>query len=386
MRRHNLALAVLLFLLTSLTFAADNSAYVYVGSYINQHGTDPYGYIIGYAVAADGSAQPITGSPFNGPVFNLVAVRNYLYADDGQNIATYNVAPGGVLTQTSLVNDVFVPYTGSIFALNPDRAGQTLNTVIGSGSYDNYILPWSIAADGQLSYIGSPTMPPRSFAKWQGVFTYSPLDDYAYTITWGSFATFQSNSNGTLTWLENDPLPAAPQGQSIQDEVCTVYTTAASVQGYVALVWSGGGYWCSNSGYLLATYTVGADGNLELVPQSGFTPQIPVAAMAFDPTGNYLAFAGNGIEIYKLEANGTLTPIVQFIGSALANNLGPVLWDNANHIYALGGFCTHEGCNNQLLYIFNFDGKNLTLAPGSPYPLHHAVSLAVLPASQRKSD
>ncbi|HEY1731493.1 MAG TPA: hypothetical protein VGG15_07080, partial [Terriglobales bacterium] len=152
-----------------------------------------------------------------------------------------------------------------------------------------------------------------------------------------------------------------------QEQVCNVNTVSASSQGFVTLGWYGGGLGCNN-GYILGSYTVGSNGGLNFVPGSQITPAVHENAMAFDPSGTYLALAGNGIQVLKLRSNGSMS----VLGAPVqVQGLNYVLWDNANHLYAV----------SDRLYIFNFNGQTLTQAPGSPYPIANPVSLAVVPAS-----
>ncbi len=397
MRHHYLALAVLLFLLTALAFAADNSAYVYVGSFTYHRGGVNNDYsITGFAVAADGSTQPIPGSPFTGPSFDLAAIRNYVFGDDGQQyIVTYTRAADGSLQATSMVDEytyaLGAPPEMEIYALNPDRSGQTFNSVLSCGSCDSYIIPWSIGADGQLSFLGGNAPPIPGIAKWGGVFTFSPDNHYAYTDTNGGFGSLQRNPNGTLNWISLWLPPQPPQNPGIEDSVCLPGDMAASVPtGHMAMIWWGSPYWCGelSEGYLVADYIVGTNGALTLLPRSAVTPQVSEYSMAFDPTGTYLAIAGTlgqygrsgAIQIYKLQSNGTLTPVGDIIEPTGALAFYSVSWDNASHLYALTG-CGGDNSESCGLYIFNFDGQNLTLAPGSPHAIINPISLAVAPAS-----
>lgn len=395
-----LTLLLPLLLLPAVSFAADNhgaapstSAYVYVGSSLNQNPNINYGgYITGFAVAADGSAQPIAGSPFSGPSLGLATAQSYVFGDDGQNIASYAIASDGALREISSVNDLaYIPDPGDqiIYQLNPDRAGQTLNTVVSCNSCNSEIAPWAIASDGHLSYIGGISLPGGP-AKWGGLITYAPNDNYAYTPTWGDFGTLQRNSNGTLTWISNSQ-PSIPSTGNVQNQVCIVNDVASSGQGYVTLSWFGSEYWCSNSGLLLATYTVGSGGTLQMVAGSPIQPQVQENGMAFDPTGTYLAIAGApasyppntaAIQIFKLQADGTMTPVGAALDLPNTVAFQYVRWDNAGHVYALTQAC-YQGCSNDVsgLFISNFNGQSLMAAPGSPYAISNVTGLAVVPQS-----
>ncbi len=360
---------VVLCLLVTATFgyaadrsnlAAGASAYVYVGS--TNGSTDS---ITGFAVAADGSVQAIPGSPFNLPSFSLIASGNHLFGDDTQNIASYSVGSNGALSETSVVNGLsYIQDPGGqyVSALNIDRTGRVLNSVDTCNSCNSEVLPWMIGSDGQLSYMSNPTLQDGP-AKWQGVMTFSPDNRFAYTPIMQGFGILRRNANGALVWINPGPVSAPPL-PNLQEQVCNITTVAASVQGFVTLGWYGGGLGCNNNGYVLGNYTVSSTGSLNFVPGSQIAPAVHENAMAFDPSGSYLAVAGDGIQILKLRSNGTMSVLSAPVE---VQGLNSVLWDNANHVYALG----------DSLYIFNFNGQTLTQAPGSPYRISNPVSLAV---------
>jgi hypothetical protein len=56
-----------------------------------------------------------------------------------------------------------------------------------------------------------------------------------------------------------------------------------------------------------------------------------------------------------------------------------VKWDGGGHLYAITSSqgCGSGGCG---LYVFNWNGSSLSLAPGSPYSVSQPNSLAVLSA------
>ena len=120
--------------------SAGSSNYLYIGSYIGQYPnfTD---YISGYIVAADGSLQPLSGFPISGPSFGLLPVRNFVFGNDGHHIQTYTRGSNGSLTPTSRVDEyTYAPQSNEmgIYALNPDRSGQTLTTVLSCGSCNSF--------------------------------------------------------------------------------------------------------------------------------------------------------------------------------------------------------------------------------------------------------
>jgi hypothetical protein len=137
------------------------SAYVYVGTCpgnCNNGGSQ----ISGFAVAADGSAQPIPGSPFSLASYELTANSSFLFAVGGsvyQNIFTYAPAPDGSLTQVGLVDGVVPGGCGGdqyVDSLSPEPSGRFLDVGEGVNSCGTFYRSWSISPTGQLSYVGDP--------------------------------------------------------------------------------------------------------------------------------------------------------------------------------------------------------------------------------------
>ncbi len=378
-------------LLPGVCYAASpaNSAYLYVGWYVGQwpNLTD---YIAGYSVAANGSIQPLSGFPMTSPSFGLTPVRNFIFGDDGRYIATYTRASDGSLTETSITDDyryAQYPYGMAIYALNPDRSGQTLTTVLSCGSCDSYTIPLTIESGGQLVFQGE-ALPSQGAAKWRGTFYFSPDNRFAYTEFWQDGASeFQRNPNGLFTYV--GPTASAPPDQNLDVGVCLPGDMASSVRtGYVAVAWWSGIYCSGGYAYELATYTEGLGGSLNLVPGTLLKPQVVENSMAFDPTGRYLAVAGctgvnyctgnAALQVYKLQSNGSLTPVGDMQNVTATSSFTSVQWDTAGHVYA-SGCCSGNGPDTSNLYIYTFDGQNLTLAPGSPHPFANLVSIAVTP-------
>ncbi len=111
--------------------------------------------------------------------------------------------------------------------------------------------------------------------------------------------------------------------------------------------------------------------------------------MAFDPSGTYLAIAGitnyndppvkAGIQVYKLQSDGTLMAVGSPVEVPSISGLDSVAWDNSNHVYAIGD-SSYERCTGHCgLYIFNSNDGVLTPAPGSPHPVNGIGDMAVLP-------
>ena len=367
-------------------------AYVYTSSSV-RHGGFYASFLNGFAVAADGSAQPLPGSPLNGPSAYLTAAGGHVFASGGpcyQDVATYTVGSNGSLTQSATLNlDAYLPgnncYQMSIYALNPDREGRFFNIVMSCGSCNSEILPFRIGSDGKLSLSGLIL---EGGAKWGGEFIFSPDDRYAYTEFPG-LAEEKLQENGMLTYVSYlRPPPPPPPGQQ---QVCLPGDIAASVKGYMAMTWWGDDYWCDqySNGYELGNYTVNAHGQFGLIG-TGLVPAVFEYAMAFDPTGTYLAIVGGegilpydprqaAIQMYKLQDDGTLAAVGEPVIVAGLKTLTSVAWDHSNHLYVTESAYYSGGEGISGLYIFNSNDGVLTPAPGSPHPVNGIYDLAVLP-------
>lgn len=382
------AVAVAMFL-TSGAFAAvsssaiqhqhsGSSAFAYVGS-----GTTGTGYINGFVVAPDGSAQPVSGSPFSGANSSLVGATNLLFGTDGNNIVTYTVAGDGSLSQTSSVNgraydlDRQTSYIGGL-SLAPNGHSLYTDELYYDGANNAY-LSWNANASGQLSYVPAPAMPPYSTA---GGWPFSFTADSKFVYTWsicsrdGSVWGYARRANGTLAQIQpGAQIPPPQQGQGTS--ACS-QAVATSTTGYAAIAWNGD--YCCGGAPLIATYAIQSSGALSLVANSEQYVSCGQPALAFDPTGHYLAVGCNGVQVYALGAQGQLTPI----GSAQQTSVPfeYLVWDAANHVYGLpqAGWqdCQSSGSDCGL-YIFNSNAGVLTLAGGAPHTLSQPGSLVVLP-------
>jgi hypothetical protein len=358
--------------------SSGSSAYAYVGS----RSTIGSGYIDGFAIAADGSAQPVSGSPYSGASNSVVGATNHLFATDGTNIVTYTLASDGALNQTSSVDgkaydlDPQVSVVGGL-TLTPNGRDLYTDELYFDGA-NNVYLAWAVSSSGQLSYLSSPSLPPYSTA---GGFPFAYSANGSFAYTWsscsrdGSVWGFAVRPNGSLNRLNPGAQPPPPQqGQGGSD--CS-QAIAISSSGYAAVAWNGS--YCCGGPPVIATYSIQSTGALSMVSGSEQYISCQNSPMAFDPSSRYLAVGCNGIQIYALSARGLLTPI----GSIQLPTVpfGSLAWDSANHLYGIPQtgwqVCQSNGsaCG---LYIFNSNAGMLTLAPGSPHTLSQPGSLAVL--------
>lgn len=363
----------------SETSASGASAYAYVG-WSPSSGS---GYISGFVIAPDGSAQSVSGSPLSGASQSVVGSPNYLFATDGANIVTYTVGTDGSLDQISSVNgkaydlDRGSSGVGGL-SLSPDYRSLYTDEIYWDGA-NNVYLTWKAGSNGQLSYQAGPGLPPYSTAG-AFPFAYSATGNFAYTWSFcshdGSVWGFSRRQDGSLIRMNN--VGAAPpppqQGQGGSD--CS-QAVAASATGFLAVAWNGD--FCCGGPPVITTYAIQSNGSLALVAGSEQHISCDDSPMAFDPTGRYLAVSCNGVRIYALNAQGRLTPI----GTAQEPSVpfASLAWDSANHVYGIpqSGWqqCQNGGaaCG---LYVFNSNAGVLSLASGSPHAVAQPGSLTVI--------
>ena len=355
------------------------STYAYVGS-LPDTGS---GYISGFAIAPDGSAQPVSGSPFSGASNSVVGSPSYVFATDGSNIVTYAIGSDGALSQTSSVNgkayDLDRGSSGvGALSLSPDNRSLYTDEWYWDGA-NNVYLTWKVGSNGQLSYQAAPGLPPYSTAG-AFPFSYAATGNFAYTWSYcskdGSVWGFARRPDGALIRMNNvNAQPPPPeQGQGGSD--CS-QAVATSVTGFAAVAWNGD--FCCGGPPIIASYAIQSNGALALVAGSEQSISCDNSPMAFDPTGRYLAVGCNGIQVYALGAQGQLSPI----GTAQETSVpfGSLAWDAANHLYAIPQIGWQECQNGGSacgLYIFNSDAGVLTLASGSPHAVAQPGSLAVI--------
>ncbi len=389
------ALLISLFGLQGICAAKDQTslnsqtvAYAYVGSSVSAQQDYSQGVITGFAVAADGSAQAIPGR-LSGGISGLTATSGFVFGVGklGTTVTTYTPQSDGSLRATSAVNVIQNYLQGEdeyIANLNPDRSGKILN--IGAVWPNSDFVPFAIASDGSLSFLGTTI---SGCGKSQALLTFSPDNRWAYDGCSYQYSKYGRQPNGILDgpFDFNINQPPSPLGSG----ACQPVLLSSSWLGYVAVVWNGSSYLCDSSqGNLLATYSVDADGNPQLVPGSTIAPQVWESDIAFDPSGTYFALAGyvanqsaGAIQVFKLQPDGKPLALGNPILLPGVTNVISVRWDNSGHLYAVGTEQDPAACGGKNsacgLYIFNLTQQGVSSAPGSPHIIAYPSSVAVLP-------
>ncbi len=346
--------------------SATTVAYVYTG------GTNMNANLIsGFSITSDGTAHALPGSPYSGPGGYVVSNGAYLFATDGTNIQSYARNSDGSLTRGPSISGVAhndTPTGAGVGTLVLDRTGQDLyaGEINFQGADNDATASFAIGSGGALNFIANSAINVNAASR----LTFSQDNRFAYGqgcyfINWDLFGMARQ-SNGSLQFT---PTNAAIPPTTIPNATLCPGNSSASAKNYLAVEVGIAGNNVPNG--FLVTYIINSDGTLSLVPNSNV--QLSFAggnAMAFDPTGTYLAVGGQGrIQVFQLSSSGMLTPLGT--PQQTSATFDAAQWDSSGHLYAVA---------NSNLYIFNFSKGVLTQASGSPYPIATEGSLVVVPA------
>jgi WD40 repeat protein len=122
----------------------------------------------------------------------------------------------------------------------------------------------------------------------------------------------------------------------------------------------------------IAVYTADSSGNLTSASTAANMPRTSVASVTdvrISPNGKFIAVAGtSGLEVFHFnDAN----PITHFTGLLATGQIDHVMWDDANHLYAIS---TSAG----KLMVFSVSSTAATKVAGSPYAIANPQNIAVL--------
>jgi len=346
-------------------------AYVYVGEKTTS------GKIAVFSAKSNGSLTVVSGSPFSGPSQSVAVNSGFVFATDGTNISTYSRLGNGGLHKSSIIDgSVCAGYPDLyVLGLTLDHSGSSLYPGLYLNTGDDCFADFAVQHNGSLQFQSSTYIGAAEI----GVLEFSNNNQFAYGVgcarqDWVIDGFDRGPGGGLVMFNPAAEIPPVPSSISIDDIFFECPSpAAASAKGYLAVAYFF--YpWNSSTNYseYIATYEINSSGNLDLVTNSEevtkFGTFTAINTLRFDPTGTYLAAAGQGgLELFKLKSNGTLARV----GNVLEPKLTflDVKWDNDGHLYAI---------SDSALYLFTLHSTGLTVT-GSPHPLANAQSLAVLP-------
>ncbi len=348
------------------------TAYVYVSS--ESFGSS-VGQISGYAVAMDGSVSPVPGSPYSETQIQDLGIAGAtLYSIEiDSNIHTYSIAANGSLTAGSIFDVAAFPYgtsSGEPGFLSFDNAGQSIYPLYGNNDvYQSF----SIESGGSLNFLGY-TYGATAESDTRLSFTSNNL--YAYDSSSfrgdGNIVGYERSASGLLTNSNDGFVPLQLPGVGLP------YGAAVWGNSYVVVAEAPAEYVQLTGPYQLVVYTINSsDGSLSTttpVASSVLANVGYVSDYRFNPAQDTLAVAGtSAITLFSFN-NGVLSQTSTF---PIAGGVNELRWDNAGHLFAVGGPYGQPG----YLYVFNVANGVATPAPGSPLaePSYGFLAVQALP-------
>jgi hypothetical protein len=335
--------------------------------YVSNTPTNGSNQISGYTASPNGALTAIPGLPLVTPAADIVANGQFIFGSDGMNIDSFAIASNGALTQADSLS---VEPGGGVFNLFLDHTGSSLYADY--YTTNNEYLAYSIGANGALTYLdnvmGGPGIGATTSFVGSNEFSYAS-SCYHFTP---SIYGLQRSDDGSITLLNmTPPYPATPTGYYFY---CPWQGGAADPTDHIAFAMQLlNGNWAPVGPYQLATYTADGSGNLTTTSTYSNMPSVLVGVVNnywMSPTGKFLAVAGStGLQVFHF--NGA-NPITKYTGKLVSEDVDQVLWDNANHLYALGRVAGK-------LWVFTVTSTGVKQAPGSPYTITGADYLVVLP-------
>jgi hypothetical protein len=348
-------------------------AYVYISTTPAGGSTNE---IEAFSAAPDGALTPVTGSPFQENVTDMVVNGKYMFAanSNGFDIDSYRIESDGALHYATTTNTAQSGDCNTLGPLVLDHTGASLYDMDfnGSGCANNTYMSFAVdKSPGELKALGS-----SSANDW----LYLPIsfignNVFAYTASclgnmyWGIYG-FERSSSGLLTEISINAAPPKPPA----DDFYCPSQAAADPTNHVALSMQAVNDQFNPDGEpQLATYTADAKGNLSTTSTESNmakTSVVSVTDLEMSPSGKLLAVAGTGgLEVFHF--NGS-DPVTHYTDNIAQHEIDQMFWDNENHLYAISR-------SAEKLYVFTVTPTHYSEAPGSPYTISHPRNIAVQP-------
>jgi hypothetical protein len=375
-------------------------AHVYVGS-----GSK----ILAFSAASSGKLTAIPGSPFNFNVNLMGENGHYLFGFqpgsvviESLSMAANGALKKGATTNTANYNAVpdcaLVDWAGQ--GLRIDHTGENLYNAAIPGEFpcDTYYQSFRIDdSNGELTFLDNA----GDFLLSGATLSFLGNDHFVYTPSCNSaygnspspqVAVLERLSNGELaTTNAGAALPPAPMDKSYPGgpvpgyycpfEMATDPTNHAAITlNSFDNVDGGDGEGGFYGPVVIATFTADANGNLKTTSTyknmavaetiSGGSNEGNNAPVRMSPSGKLLAVGGSGLEIFHFNGGDQVTKYKLML---TGNSIGQILWDENNHMYALGS--TAKGAGE--LWVYTVTPTSITEASGSPYPITNPGNLVV---------
>ncbi len=374
-------------------------AHIYVGS-----GSK----VVAFSAAANGKLTPVPGSPFNYNLSLQGANGHYLFGFEPSSviIESFSMAANGALKKAATTNtqnfnllncSPLESWAGQ--GLKIDHSGEDLYNAAIPGEFpcDSAFQSFRIDdANGKLTFLdesgGTLLGGPGLGILGNNKFAYSPSCGAAFgNSPFPIVVPFQRLSNGELaSWAANVAIPAPPvdeqapggptPGYYCPSEIATDPTNHVAITFY-ALTQTGGedGGNINYGPVVIATYTADAKGNLTTTSTYKNMATLPMGpddtclacnTLRMSPSGKLLAAGGSGVVLFHFNGGAQATKYKTLLTT---DGIGQILWDNNNHMYAIGSDTKGAG----MLWVYTITPTSVTEAPGSPYSITNPGSMVV---------
>ena len=360
-------------------------AHVYVNSGTN---------ILAFSAAANGKLTAVPGSPFNDNISLMGANGHFLFGFEPGTVIidSLRMAANGALKKAATTNTEkywpdpscpMVTWNGQ--GLRIDHSGLDLYNAGIPGEFGCYSAFQSYKIDdanGKLTYLGETdgifNGGPQMSVLGNNEFAYSVICEFPY----GNGATsemtvFQRLSSGELmTAKAGVATPAAPidPSEGTAGYYCPI-SMATDPTNHAAITFQA---WDSEGDdtygpIVIATYTADAKGNLKTTStyKNMAVSETGGGGMRMSPSGKLLAVSGSGVQLFHFNDGSPLTKY-KILSPNEAN--GQILWDNDNHMYALG-----SDAEGGKLWVYTVTPTSIKEAPGSPYSITNPGGMYVQP-------
>lgn len=362
-----------------------------------------------FSAAANGKLTAISGSPFNYSLTPMGANGHYLFGFEPNSVIidSFSMAANGALKKAKSVNtenfnllncSALVAWNG--VGLRVDHTGEDLYSSAIPGEFPCYSAYQSFKIDdsnGELVFLGESAGTllggPGLGILGNNQFAYSPSCGAAFGNSPYPLVTpYERLSDGELvTANAGVPFPAPPDYQDPQagpvpgyycpQSIATDPTdhVAITLYSYTQVSGEDGG----NLQYgpvAIATYTADSKGNLTTTSNAKNMATLPMGpedsclacgTLRMSPSGELLAAGGSG-GVVLFHFNGG-KPVTKYKTLLTADSIGQILWDNNNHLYAVG----IDASGNGKLWVYTVTPTSVTEASGSPYSISNPGSMVV---------
>jgi hypothetical protein len=370
--------------------------------------------ILAYSAAANGKLTSVPGSPFNFNISLSGANGHYLFGfvPNSLTIESLSMAANGALKKATTLNTAshnavpdcaLVDWNGQ--GLRVDHSGLELYNAAIPGDFpcDTYFQSYRINdSDGALTFqsnaLGALGGSASLSVLGNNKFAYSPNCFAAFgNSPYPTVGVFERMGNGELADTSSGvDIPAPPDdthnpnqgptpGYFCPMAMATDPTNHAAMTLYALEQNAGEDGGNPNYGLIyIATYTADAEGNLKTTSTYKNMATLPVdnlfegdclacSTLRMAPSGKILA-AGGSAGALLFHFNGG-SPATKYKTLLAGNNIGQILWDNDNHMYALGS----DSKGAQKLWVYTVTPTSTTEAPGSPYSMTNAGGMYIQP-------